>query len=121
MSKSFNTEVEERQGCLWITFKKSIDMDNYKIVEEGIFTEITKTTSHKVVLDLSKTPTLFSSGVGTVMRMHTVINENNKEFYLVNVNERVQEGFETMGLDTVLKTYATQEAFQSDLDKLSEK
>ncbi len=120
MSKSFNTEVEERQGCLWITFKDSIDMDNYQIIEEGIFKKITETNSHKVVLDLSKTPTLFSSGVGTVMRMHTVIQENNKDFYLVNVNDRVQEGFETMGLDTVLKTYSSPEAFQSDLKTSSE-
>ncbi len=120
MSKSFNTDVEEHHGCLWITFKDSIDMDNYRSIEETIFQKITETNSQKVVLDLSKTPTLFSSGVGTVMRMHTVIKDHNKDFFLVNVNDRVQEGFETMGLDTVLKTYPSHKEFQSDLDASSE-
>ena len=36
MAKTFNPTIEEKQGCLWITFKESIDMDNYKAIEDSI-------------------------------------------------------------------------------------
>jgi len=120
MSKSFNIAVQEHLGSLWITFTDSIDMDNYKLIEETIFQNIQSTTSERVVIDLSKTQALFSSGVGVIMRIHSLSKEHNKILYLVNVNDKVQEGLETMGLDSVLKIYSSTEDFQSDIEKPSE-
>lgn len=120
MTKSFNTTIEDRLGCLWITFNDSIDMDNYKAIEDSIFQKIKESSSLNIVIDLSKTLALFSSGVGVIMRMHLLINEHNKKLFLVNVSEKVQEGLETMGLNRVLKIYPSTEAFQSDLEDSAE-
>lgn len=120
MSKSFNITVQEHLGSLWIIFTDSIDMDNYKLIEETIFQNIQDTISDRVVIDLSKTQALFSSGVGVIMRIHSLSKEHNKTLYLVNVNDKVQEGMETMGLDSVLKIYSSTKEFQSDIEKSSE-
>lgn len=117
MSKSFNTSIEERHGCLWITIKDSIDMDNYRSIEEDIFQQIKDNSSNSVVIDLSKIPALFSSGVGVIMRIHSLSKEHNKDLYLVNANDKVEDVMETMGLDSVLKIYPTEDAFKADQDK----
>jgi anti-anti-sigma factor len=107
MPKSFNMVVDERDGFLWITFNDSIDMDNHKNIEESIFQKIQQTTARYIVIDLEKTTALFSSGVGVIMRIHGKVQEYNKKLYLVNVQEKVAEGLEIMGLDQTLNIFAS--------------
>ena len=120
MSKSFNTSIENHLGCLWITFNDSIDMDNYKFIEESVFQKLAGVGTPNVVIDLSKTAALFSSGVGVIMRIHSLAKEHNKKLSLVNVSSKVQDGLETMGLDRVLSIYSNTDEFQSDKNSSSE-
>ena len=117
MGKSYVTSVDRKHNSLWIMLPDSIDMDNYKTIETAIFNKITSTPVQKIVCDLSQTTALFSAGVGVIMRMHTLVNDNAKQFYLVNVADRVREGLETMGLDRVLSIFPSFEAFQRSLDE----
>ena len=114
MAKTFNPSVEKRHGCLWITFKDSIDMDNYRIIEDNVSEKIKGSNLQKVVIDLSKTAALFSSGLGVIMRMHVLVKENNKEMFIVNASERMHEGLEAMNLDKVLTIYSTTKEFESE-------
>ncbi len=120
MSKSYNTSIENRSGCLWTTFKDSIDMDNHKVIEDSVFQKIKECTSQDVVIDLSKTTALFSSGVGVIMRIHSIAQDHHKKLSLVNVSDKVRDGLETMGLDRVLSIYSTTNEFQSDNNNSSE-
>lgn len=119
MTKTFNPSIEERQGCLWITFKDSIDMDNYKTIEDSISQNIKENKLQKVVIDLSQTTALFSSGLGLLMRMHLLAKENSKKIYIVNASEKMREGLEIMNLDKILSIYPTTEAFESEQEKTS--
>lgn len=119
MAKTFNPSIEERLGCLWITFKDPIDMDNYKIIENSVTQIIKESNLQKVVIDLSKTSSLFSSGLGVIMRVHILAKENNKEIFIVNASERMLEGLEAMNLDKVLTIYSTTDAFESEQGKTS--
>ena len=94
-------------------------MDNYKSIEQDIFEHIKKASTTSVVIDLSKIPALFSSGVGVIMRIHSLSKEHNKDLYLVNVNNKVEEVMETMGLDSVLKIYPDEESFKTDQENSS--
>jgi anti-anti-sigma factor len=117
MAKTFNPSIEERQGCLWITFKESIDMDNYKTIEDSVSRNMMDSNLQKVVIDLSKTAALFSSGLGLIMRMHLLAKKNNKKIYIVNASDRMREGLETMNLDKILSIYPSTEAFESEQEK----
>ncbi len=119
MTKSFTISIEEKHGCLWITFKDAIDMDNYKSIEDSLFTAITMSPIQNVVCDLSQTVALFSSGIGVIMRMNKIVSDNAKKLHFVNVSEKVQEGLEIMGLDNILNIYTSNEAFQAALNKLT--
>lgn len=118
MAKTFNTSIEYRLGCLWITFKDSIDMDNYKIIENNIYIKIEESDAKDIVLDLSKTLALFSSCLGIIIRLNTYAGKNNKKLFLVNVSKKVREGLITTGLNKVLTIYSTFEELQSELGNL---
>ena len=119
MAKTFSPTIEERLGCLWITFKDQIDMDNYQIIENKVTQIIKESNLKKIVIDLSETVALFSSGLGVIMRMHTLVKKNNKKIFIVNASERMVEGFEAMNLDKLLAIYSTANAFESEQGKTS--
>ena len=111
MAKTFNPTIEERQGCLWITFKESIDMDNYKAIEDSVSQHIKESKLQKVVIDLSQTITLFSSGLGLLMKILRQMSEGKE------ATDKMREGLETMNLDKILSIYPSAEAFESEQEK----
>jgi anti-anti-sigma factor len=98
MPKSFTTLIEEKNNALWITLPNSIDMDNYRKIEDSIAPELSK-SRRKIVLDFSRTKSLFSSGLGLVVRLKKKVEQTGGELFLVNVNKKIEEGFENVGLD----------------------
>ncbi|MGD9201716.1 MAG: STAS domain-containing protein [Chitinispirillia bacterium] len=115
MPKSFNINIEEKIGCIWITFNDSIDMDNYKLIEDEIFHKIKSDTPRNIVLDLSKTSALFSSGIGLIIRLHSFVEKFNKKIYLVNVSQKVSDSFIMTGLNAVLTIFSTEEEFKKKI------
>jgi len=121
MPKTFNTSIENKTGSLWITFKDSIDMDNYKIIEDGISQKIKESDLQNVVIDLSKTAALFSAGLGVIMRMHHFVTGKNKQLFIVNASEKVKESLEVMNLNKILSIYSSVEEFKASLEKSARK
>lgn len=105
MPKRYNTSIEVRNDKIWITFEDPIDMDNYKAVEEAILYAIKKNKEEKVILDLSKTMTLFSSGIGVILRIHSFASQYKRKMILVNISPRVLEAFKTTGLDQMFTIF----------------
>ncbi len=110
MGKSYTTFIEERHECLWIVLPDSIDMDNYMKIEERILPELEK-SPRDVVLDFSRTKALFSSGIGLIIRLNKQINQAGQQIVLVNIETKIKEGLENVGLDSAFKLYATEEDF----------
>jgi anti-anti-sigma factor len=117
MAKTFHTTIENRMGHIWITFVDSVDMDNYQKIEDNIFHQIKKNDLRDIVVDLSKTSTLFSSGLGVLMRLHSFASENKKEVFLVNVSTKLNEVLKFSSLDRVMKVFPTVEEFEAFLKK----
>ena len=115
MPKSFNTTIEERMGFIWITFNDSIYMDNYKAIEDEIFHKIKSEAPKSIVLDLSKTSALFSSGIGLILRLHSFVEKYNKKIFLVNVSQKVSDSFVTTGLNAVLTIFPTEKEFKKKI------
>lgn len=115
MAKSFHTSVENRMDHIWITFKDSVDMDNYKKVEDSIFLQLKKENIQDIVVDLSETSTLFSPGIGVIMRIHNFAKQNNRKLFIVNVSEKLNEVLIFSSLDRILKIYPSEKEFSADL------
>ena len=121
MAKTYNTTIEQRMGCLWVTFKDSIDRDNYKTIEESISQKIKETDLQNVVIDLSKTAALFSAGLGVIMRMHHFVTQKNKHIFIVNASEKLRESLEVMNLNKILSIYSSVEEFKAFPENSSRK
>jgi len=115
MPKSYNTTIDERMGCIWITFNDSIDMDNYKAIEDDIFYKIKNESPKNIVLDLSKTTVLFSSGIGLIVRLHSIVEKDNRKIFIVNVSQKVSDSFVTTGLNAVLTIFSNEEEFKQKI------
>jgi anti-anti-sigma factor len=107
MAKGFTTRFERKQGYLWITLPDSIDMYNYQMIEDRIMPELEGALGD-VVLDLSRTKALFSSGIGLVIRLNKKICALGANLAIVNVDRKIREGLENVGLDRNLAIYATE-------------
>jgi len=110
MKKSYTTRVEKRHGRLWIMLPDSIDMDNYQKIEENIMGEI-EHEPQDVVLDFSRTKTLFSSGIGLIVRLKKRVNEKGLNLSLVSIGNKIKEGLENVGLHNVFEIFPSEEAF----------
>jgi anti-anti-sigma factor len=110
MAKSSSVLVEKKHGCLWIVLPDSIDMYNYQQIEERIIPELEKNPSH-IVLDFSATKALFSSGIGLVVRLKKRASELKQTISLVNIQEKIREGLENVGLETAFEIYKNENDF----------
>jgi len=61
-------KIENKSDFTWVTLPDSINMDTYKTLEENIQARL-DSGNVRVVLDLSKTNNLFSSGLGLIIRI----------------------------------------------------
>ena len=98
-SSCLNTEI--RDGYLWVTPLDTIDMDNTRLIEDRFHTAF---DSHPcaVVLDMAATHALFSSGIGLIMRLYNIAKEAGRDFRVVNVEKKIFDAMESMGLARVL-------------------
>lgn len=110
MTKSFSTQIEKRHDALWISLPDSIDMDNHQRIQEMIEPEM-RNGCDRVVLDFSRTTALFSSGLGLIIRLKKLVEQKGGKIYLVNVRDKIYEGFENVGLNKTFEVFMTENEF----------
>ena len=113
-------KMENKSDCLWITLPDSINMDTYQNIEAAITSRL-REKGPRVVLDMSKTSNLFSSGLGLMIRIRKQVCENQGYIFLVNVSQKVRKILETVRLDKVFTLYATDVEFEISQDELFQK
>jgi Anti-anti-sigma regulatory factor (antagonist of anti-sigma factor) len=113
-------KIENKSEFVWITLPNSINMDTYKIIEDKIQTSLTGAYL-RVVLDLSGTDNLFSSGLGLLIRVRKFVAQSNGFICLVNVSKKIRSILETVHLDKVFDIYATDVEFEISQEELFKK
>jgi len=113
MSRNSETKIESREGYLWIGLPDAIDMDNYQRIEDAISNELGENQS-RIALDFDKTRYLFSSGLGLIIRLKKKVEALEKKFFLINMNKKLREGLQNVGLDKSFTIYESIEQFFND-------
>lgn len=67
-----------------------------------------------LVVDLSNTTVIYSSGFGLLIRIRKIVSEKMGNICLVNVSEKVNKFFREFNLERVFKIYATDVEFELD-------
>jgi anti-anti-sigma factor len=120
MNGSLELKIEDKLGCVWITLPDSIDMDTYRNIEGAIVARRPDNAAC-VVLDLSETKNLFSSGIGLIIRVRKQVVESKGLFVLVNVSRKVRKIFETVKLEKIFTMYSTDVEFEISQESLFKK
>jgi len=101
---------EQKAGYLWIMLPDSIHMDNYKRIESEI--EERLAGHERIVLDFTATKSLYSSGIGMMIRMRRTVAERKGFICCVNVSEHIRTLLTTVNLDRLFPIYATDVEFE---------
>lgn len=121
MTIADNVSIEQRLGYLWIALPDTINMDNYKKVESEIDAHITGDSSHdRIVLDFCNTKSLYSSGIGMMIRLRRRLGDQKGFICCVNVSKKIRELLETVRLDMLFPIYATDVEFEISQDDVWE-
>lgn len=119
MSTSAAMSIEHRMGSLWITLPDAISMYTSREIEKSIIGNLGDETN--VVLDFSRSHSIFSAGLGLIIRLRKAIGERGGVVCLVNVNEKTREMFLSLNLDKVLSIYATDVEYEVSRNEVWEK
>jgi anti-anti-sigma factor len=110
------TVVTERSGYLWIILPDAVSMYNSNEIEQAILSKIN--VSANIVLDLSRTNTLFSAGLGLLIKIRKITFEKNGSICLVNISTKLHELLTSVKLDKVFPLFSTDvefEIYQNDI------
>ncbi|MFP4417291.1 MAG: STAS domain-containing protein [Chitinivibrionales bacterium] len=104
-------EMRQQRGLLWVMMPAAMTMDNYRHIEESVSARI-EDGNDRVVLDMTDTEHIYSSGIGLLIRLRRVIAEKDGLLCLVNVSQKLRGIFENMHLEKVFPIYATDVEFE---------
>lgn len=112
--------IENKSDFIWITLPDAINMDTYKPIEKEIGARL-NTDYMRVVLDMSETNNIFSSGLGLIIRVHKLVTKSNGAICLVNVSKKIRAILEIVHLDKVFTLYATDVEFEISHEEIFKK
>ncbi|MBD3419681.1 MAG: STAS domain-containing protein [Chitinivibrionales bacterium] len=104
--------IERKSATAWITLPDAISMDDYRQVEKKIDGCLDEKVE-KVVVDLCNTTHMYSSGFGMIVRLKKNVSGRGGDLCLVNVSDKIQDGFESVGLQKIVAMYKSAD----DLDR----
>ena len=115
MTNNTELKIEERASYLWITLPDAITMYDNKEIEQKIGTRLRDRKDH-VVLDFSHTRSVYSSGLGLMIRIRRFVTEREGTLSLVNVSEQLYEMFRALNIEKVFSIYTTDVEFEISQD-----
>lgn len=113
-------EIFEKNGMLWIVLPDTITMYNVRELEEEIGNKLRDRKDY-VVLDLSNTQTLYSSGLGLIIRIRRFVVNREGIVYLVNVSDSIYDMLSSMNLDKIFPIYKTDVEFEISVADFNER
>jgi anti-anti-sigma factor len=116
MKQNSAIRIENKLGYIWVHMPDAISRDDYREIENEIGALLAAETN-RLVLDLSETNNIFSSGLGLLIRLSKMAIEKKGAMHLVNVSRALQEVFAMVNLDRYFSIYETDiefSVFQED-------
>lgn len=98
---------------LKVLLPDSIGMEESEILLTEITEQLTD-SNDLLVVDLSNTTVIYSSGFGLLIRIRKLVSEKMGNICLVNVSEKVNKFFREFNLERVFKIYSTDVEFELD-------
>ncbi len=112
--------IKRENGFLRIILPNSIGVDeSWKLqtsIESNLLPE-----KEQLIIDFSETSTLYSPGLGILIRLRKLVTESNGALYLVNVSKKLRDIFNELNLDKVFQIYATDVEFEMSQKDVFEK
>lgn len=117
LDENKKVKIEQRTGCLWITFPQTIDVQDYVKIEDEIKRNLS-TSSKQVVFDFSKVQAIYSSGLGILVRTRQRVADAGGNVYIVNIARHLIDLFISLNLDRVFAIFATEVEFEISIEEI---
>lgn len=98
--------ISIRSGRLWIVLPDSITIDNCNHIEKEILSNFDGKVG-QVVIDISRVNSLYSSGLGLMIRLRKFVQNQGGDLCIVNISKRLHEMLIALNLDRVFPIYST--------------
>jgi len=109
-------EIEDKGNFKMIHIIGNIDTEeNTKKLDDDIFSCI-KGGHHHFVFNLEKTTYLDSAGISIFIHCLCDVQENKGSVYIIAKDNQVRKVLEMVGIDRLMKTYATEAEFMRELN-----
>jgi anti-anti-sigma factor len=111
MKQTEKIRVENKSGYIWVFMPDAISRDDFRAIENEISGLLTAETN-RLVLDLSETNNIYSSGLGLLIRLNKIALSKNGAMHLVNVSSELRVIFSLVNLDKYFSIYESDIEFQ---------
>lgn len=105
--------ISRENKYLKVLLPDSIGMEESEILLNEI-TEQLMDSNDLLVVDMSNTTVIYSSGFGLLIRIRKIVSDKLGNICLVNVSEKVNKFFREFNLERVFKIYTTDVEFELD-------
>lgn len=102
----FGIDVTERNGCTVVAVKGEVDLATAPTLKNRLL-ELVASGSREIVVDLTATDFLDSTGLGAVVAAYKRVRAHDGNLRLVATAARVKRVFEITNLDRVVPICAT--------------
>lgn len=120
MTDKKKVTITRENGFLRVVLPDAIGMDDSTEIEREIKSHLSD-KKEQVVLDFSTTATLYSSGIGLLIRLQKMEKQTDRPIYFVNVSKKLRNFFTDLKMDRVFKIFATDVEFDLSKDEIWEK
>jgi len=112
-----NITSETESGILTIKINGEVDASSSIFLDEAI-AEAVETNSPKLIFDCQNLSYISSAGLGVFMSYLEEFNSRKIKLVLFGLNEKVQNVFEILGLDQLLKIVETEDKARIAIDEI---
>lgn len=108
---------QKDSGTITIAPVGSLDSKTYRLLDveiNGVLAESVET----LVLDMAGVDFITSSGVGTITKATTTLNQRGADLAMINLQPQVEKVFEIMDLLPMLNVFANTEELDEYLGKI---
>lgn len=120
MAKKKKVAITRENGFLRIVLPDSIGMDESVEIEKEVTSQLSD-KKEQIIIDFSMTNTLYSSGMGLLIRLQKIEKEAANQISIVNVSRKLRNYFKSLKLDRVFKIFATDVEFDLSKDEIWKK
>jgi anti-anti-sigma factor len=122
MASAGSVIIEDKMGFTWVVLPNAVNMDSCPAIEKEIGRVLVRSgESARVVVDLSLTRDLYSTGMGLLIRLRKRLFESKGSIDLVNVSQRIRDLLEAVHLDKIFPLYATDVEFEISQEQFAKR